>query len=56
VLGKLVAMETKRPGKDLTKIQEYERKRILKSGGICERIDSLDQAKALIERVRNGEL
>ena len=54
VNGRLIGLETKRPGKGLKKLQEHERKRILNSGGISERVDCLEDVQRIVEEVRNG--
>ena len=54
VNGRLIGLETKRPGKGLEKLQEHERKRILKSGGISERVDCVEDVQRIVEEVRNG--
>jgi hypothetical protein len=56
VMGKFVAIEMKTPETDLEPMQEYQRDKILKSGGICKCCRELDEVIALCESVRDQEL
>lgn len=48
VMGLFVAIEMKRPKGDIRAMQEYQRKRIMRSGGICEFRNTLEGAKELV--------
>lgn len=49
--GRFVAMEAKRPGKNPTRLQEYMLGRITAAGGVTAVIRSVDDARAVIDRV-----
>ena len=55
IKGRFVAIEMKRPkGGVRSPLQIYERKKILRSGGICEFCPTRELAIALIQEVLDG--
>jgi Holliday junction resolvase len=52
--GKFFAMEVKTPEGTTTTIQQYQQKMILKSGGICDVVRSVDDAAELIRKLLEG--
>jgi len=49
--GRFISFEVKQPGKNPTKLQVFMMKRITSAGGIAEVIRSVDEAKAILDRI-----
>ncbi len=52
--GRFLAMEVKTPTGTPTLLQIREREKILKSGGTCEIVRSLEDVKKLVKEMQNG--
>jgi Holliday junction resolvase len=50
-LGRFLALEVKRPGKDATPLQAHTIERIIRSGGISGVIHSVEEAEAFLNMV-----
>lgn len=56
VQGRFVALEVKKPGEQPTLIQQKAAARVLKSGGVSERVTSLAEVQELVQKILNGAL
>ena len=55
VMGMFVALEVKAPGGKQTKMQAHQQAEIVKSGGICEVVSSVEDVAEVIKRIRGHE-
>lgn len=51
--GVVLFIEFKRPGGKLTKLQEYQRDKLIKNGMIVRKIDNINEGKQLIDFINN---
>ena len=51
VNGMFVGIEVKQTGEKLTELQRIQQQKIRKSGGICERVESLAEAVEICNRI-----